>query len=200
MAVMIARTTATMTYVRTVACPPPPCVSAWAPWLPSPAAACVSAMSALLRDEVDDGEDRHPDDVDEVPVQARDLDLGVVARVEPAPLELPPEAREPDHAAADVGAVEPGEGEEGRAEEIGGQGEPVVERERGELVHLVPHEVRAQERGGEQPAARPREVALLQSGEGQHHGERRGEEHRRALRGEGDVEHVVRAAGCSPPR
>src|SRR5215475_1359982 len=108
-------------------------------------------MSALLRDEVDDGEDGDPDDVDEVPVEAGDLDLGVVARVEPAALELPPEGHEPDHAAADVGAVEAGEGEEGRPEEIGAEGEPVVERECGELVDLVPHEVRAEERGGEEP-------------------------------------------------
>ena len=41
----------------------------------------VLIATSSCRDQVDDGEDHDPDDVDEVPVQADDLDdLGLVAR------------------------------------------------------------------------------------------------------------------------
>src|SRR4029450_2273642 len=72
-AVMIASAIATLMYVRTVACPPPSGVAA---------TACCSPMRRLPGDAPDDGEDGDPPDVGEVPVQARALDLGVVALVE----------------------------------------------------------------------------------------------------------------------
>src|SRR5690242_7652421 len=120
---------ATLMYVRTLACPPPSARDA--------AAGGESAMSRLLGDQVDDGEDRDPDDVHEVPVAAGDPPLGLGPAVGAAPPGERDQDQEPDHAPADVCAVEAGKHEEARAEEAGRQLEPVVERERSELVHLV---------------------------------------------------------------
>src|SRR5262245_19850658 len=149
--------------------------------------------SALLRDQVDDREDGDPDDVHEVPVESRDLDLGRVPGVEPAAKIQDEQAEEPDHPAAHVRAVKAGEHEEARAEQVGRQRQPIVHGESVELVDLVQDEVQAEERGREQPEPAPPAVVALDRGEGQDHRQRRQQQHRRALRGQRDVEHVVGA-------
>ena len=64
------------------------------------------ACSGELLDEVDERKDRDPDDVDEVPVQRRDVDEQRVLGSEPA-LDVDREQREqPEHAGRHVRAVE----------------------------------------------------------------------------------------------
>src|SRR5262249_34321077 len=148
MAVMMASAIATLMYVLIVACPCP----LW--WDASAAAAWGSAMWILLRDEVDDREDRNPDDVDEVPVQTRDLHFRVVAPVDLSAQRQHHDDGQPHHAERHVGPVEAGQHEERRPEQIRPEGEPFVQGERGELVDLVEHEVQPEERGGPEPERR----------------------------------------------
>src|SRR5579864_7164682 len=102
---------------------------------------------SLGRDEVDDGEDHDPDDVDEVPVQASDLHhLGLLLR-ELAPQRKVPEREQHHDAERDVHAMEPREHEEAGAEEVGLDREALAD-ERGELVHLAGDERGAEERRG----------------------------------------------------
>src|SRR5262245_14498547 len=141
-AVMIASATATLIYVRMLACPPP-----WS--APGVAAAACGSMSRLLRYQVDDGEDGDPHDVHEVPVQPGDFHLGVVAPVELAPHRQADDEQQPDDAAGDVGSVESRQHEERGAEQAGREREPIVHGEGVELVDLVEDEVQAHEGGGE---------------------------------------------------
>src|SRR5262245_62722048 len=97
------------------------------------------AAGALLREQVDEGEDGHPDDVDEVPVEAGDLQAHEVPRVEAPPQGAAEAGEEPDDADEDVRPVEAGEGEEGLPEDATGEGEPLL-GELGELVGLAGEE------------------------------------------------------------
>src|ERR1700716_1387687 len=118
----------------------------------------LMAVSLLrLGDQVHDGEDHDPDDVDEVPVEAGDLDLLGVALVESTLGGEAPEGDQPDDADRDVGAVEAGEDEERRAEQVGVEGEALAGK-LGELEDLAADEHRAEQRGGEQPDAEPSEL------------------------------------------
>src|SRR3954452_20866942 len=74
-----------------------------------------SLMFAASRDEVDDGEDHDPHDVDEVPVQTGDLDLLGMLHPDAVLHRHAPQRQQPDDPDRDVGPVEPGEDEEARA-------------------------------------------------------------------------------------
>src|SRR5215470_9715900 len=148
-------------------------------------------MPGLLRDQVDQGEDDDPDDVDEVPVEAADLDLERVPRVEPSPHRQPPHGQEPDDAARDVRAVEPGEHEEGGSEEIRLERQAQVHEVR-ELEDLEAHETRPEHGRHEQPDLAPLHVVALHGGQGQHHEQRGHEEHEGADRRQRDIQDLVR--------
>src|SRR5678809_476677 len=99
------------------------CAAPGAPWLsgvPCPLRGAVSlcAMVGSLFDEVDEREDRDPDDVDEVPVQRRDVDVDCVTGLEPALVVDRQQRAKPDHPDGDVRAVEAGEREERRPEQV----------------------------------------------------------------------------------
>src|SRR5687767_7854114 len=80
-----------------------------------------------LLNEVDEGEDHDPDDVDEVPVQRAEVNEQRVLRTKPA-LPVDEEQRhQPQHAGADVRAVEAREREERRPEEVGLDREALVD-------------------------------------------------------------------------
>src|SRR5438874_566608 len=83
--------------------------------LPCPSAgACepVSVMRRHLRsDQVQQGEQEDPHDVNEVPVQARQLQHAVVLRAEPVAQPHPEDDGEDHQAAEDVQGVEAGHGE-----------------------------------------------------------------------------------------
>src|SRR5262245_43836005 len=90
------------------------CPSAWvAEW-----AASLMTGSSLLLDQIDQGEDRDPHDVDEVPVEPGDLHVEAVSGRQLAHERHHVQAREPDHAHRHVRAVEAGEHEERRAEQV----------------------------------------------------------------------------------
>src|SRR6185295_18772309 len=94
----------------------------------------IESLPALL-DEVDEREDRDPDNVDEVPVERRDVDEKCVLRLQPA-LDVDREERQqPEHARGDVRAVEAREREERRAEQVGSDRQSLV-HERRELERL----------------------------------------------------------------
>src|SRR6266436_9162151 len=103
------RTRATFIYVATLACSP------------CPGSDVVIGASG---DQVDQREDRDPHDIDEVPVEARDLDLDRVGGGEPTAEREDREREQPDDAQRDVPAVEPGEDEEGRPEQVLLEGQP----------------------------------------------------------------------------
>src|SRR5690349_8907451 len=135
------------------ACAPP-----GAPWLsgvPCPLRGAVSlcAMIGSLLDEVDEGEDRDPDHVDEVPVERRDVDVDRVTWPEPALVVDRQQRAKPDHTGSDVGAVEPGEREERRPEQVGSNRQPFV-HERRELVGLKAEERRSENARHPQPQLR----------------------------------------------
>src|SRR6478735_8439264 len=82
--------------------------------------------------EIEQREDEDPDEIDEVPVQAGDLDdlvAALPAREEPAALlveiaapDLARDDQQEDHADRDMGAVEAGDHEETRSELLGAPG------------------------------------------------------------------------------
>src|SRR3954462_5119908 len=127
--------------------------------------ACVSIGSPLL-DEVDESEDHDPDDVDEVPIQRRDVDEQGVARREPAAIVDREERHQPQHSGGDVRAVESGEREERRAEKIAADGETFMD-EGSELERLEPEERRARDRGHPQPQLGVAEDSLATGALGQ---------------------------------
>ena len=115
----------------------------------------IVLMTALMvpasrRDQVDEGEDDDPHDVDEVPVQTDQLDdLGLVAG-DLAPRSDDHQRQQHDDADGDVDAVEAGERVEARAEQVRGEAEALVV-EGGELVDLAADERRAEQRRGDEP-------------------------------------------------
>src|SRR5262249_53071199 len=120
-------------------------------------------MSSLLWDEVDDGEDGDPDDIHEVPVESSNLHLRIVPAVESATKGEHHQDGEPEDPAGDVGAMESGENEERRSEQTGGELEALVEGERCELVHLIEHEMQAEEGRGAEPERRRLDAVLLKA-------------------------------------
>ena len=105
-----------------------------------------------------------------MPVEAGDLDLEGILDAQP-PTQVEHEQRQqPEYAEGDVAAVEAGEHEKRRAEEVGLQRQPFV-HERRELVRLEAEEDEAEQRGAAEPEPRLEPVAALHRGQGQHHQE-----------------------------
>src|SRR5688572_6479554 len=102
-------------------CPPCGCTSC------AECSECSGWVSVVIAcsggDQVDEGEDQDPHDVDEVPVEADDLDqFGLVGGCAAAGDHA--DDREQDHDPdRDVNAVEPGERVEARREQAGGEAE-----------------------------------------------------------------------------
>src|SRR3989338_9106131 len=161
-AVTTVRMTATLTYVPIVACSPCACGS-------------LIACPGSSRDQVEEREDRDPDDVHEVPVEPRDLDLDRVDGGEPPAQRQDPQRQEPDHADRDVAAVEAREHEERRAEEVLLEREALV-HERRELERLEAQEDQPEERGAEEPEPRLALVAPLDGRQREHHQQARHQE------------------------
>src|ERR1044071_8688905 len=127
---MSVRISATHLYSFHVGCS---CISPIA-WMSMSGLVCLNSLSIdalrALFDEVDEREDRDPDDVDEVPVERRDVDEERVLRLQPA-LDVDREERQqPEHAGSDVRTVEARECEERRSEEIGSDRQPFVHARR----------------------------------------------------------------------
>src|SRR4030095_7653609 len=105
---------------------------AWAPWAaewaaPAPCVSCASlpwgagslcAMSGSLLDEVDERENRDPDDIDEVPVERGNVDVDRVSGPEAALVVDRQQCSEPDHAGGHVRAVETRQREERWAAQV----------------------------------------------------------------------------------
>src|SRR5579863_8002682 len=92
-------------------------------------------IMSRLSDQVDEREDRDPDDIDEVPIQGHDVDVQGVLGAEPA-LEIDRQHREqPDDAGRHVRAVEAGQRKEGRSKQVRADAQPLMD-ERGELKRL----------------------------------------------------------------
>jgi hypothetical protein len=154
-------------------------------------------MSGSVLDEVDEREDRDPDDVDEVPIQRGDVDVDGVSGLEPALVVDREQRPEPDHASRHVCAVKAGECKERRPEQVRPNGKPFV-HERRELVGLEPQERRAKNTCRPQPelgrtehalAERVlRQVAILDRCQREHHRQRRHEQHERRRRRDRDVQ------------
>src|SRR5215216_1557387 len=109
--------------------------------------------------QVDGAEQAQPDHVDEVPVVGGHLDGVVVAGGE---LARPgPQQHDQDEAgpAGHVGAVEAGQGEEGRAEHAAGQRHALLD-EHAVLVRLPGQEGQPQDQGDGQPQQQPPLVVL----------------------------------------
>src|SRR4051812_7803736 len=108
---MAVRITPTTTYVFH----PGWCACACACSAGAPGVCCTSescAMASVLLDEVHEREDHDPDDVDEVPVQRREVDGERVAGLEPATVVDRQQGAEPEDAGGDVRTVEAREREE----------------------------------------------------------------------------------------
>src|SRR5215211_7936930 len=119
----------------------------------------LPGSSGRSSEQVDGAEQAQPDDVDEVPVVGGHLDGVVVAGGElpgAGPQEDDQDERGP---AGHVGAVEAGQGEEGRAEHPAGQGHALVD-EGPVLVRLPEKEHQAQEQADGQPQDQPALVVL----------------------------------------
>ena len=106
-----------------------------------------------------------------MPVEAGDLDLERVAHREPAAQIEKEQRGEPGHPDGDVAAVKAREREEGRAEQVRLEREPLVD-ELGELVGLEAEEDEAEEDRPGELEARLSPVAPLRGGEGQDHEQR----------------------------
>src|SRR5688572_18678155 len=154
--------------------------SSWVATAPSPGGAggspetSVSAIRMLLArvgDEVDDREDEDPHDVDEVPVEAGDLDLQVLLGRELAPQRDADQRQQPEDPDGHVHTVESGEEEEAAGRHAAREVQPFV-GEDGELVDLTADEQRAEEGRGQEPDPQAAVVTPLDGGQRQHHGQR----------------------------
>src|SRR5690242_12273444 len=96
--------------------------------------------------DVEDREERDPDDIDEVPVERSGFDRFVVVGGELAAHASDEDDGHEDDAAGDVRAVEPGEREEGGAED----GVARIEGELRVVVHLHGEEDAAQDDADEE--------------------------------------------------
>src|SRR4030095_12733400 len=94
--------------------------------------------------------------------------LTALAPGEPTAQSENPQGQEPEHANRDVGAVDPREHEEGGAEQVLPEGQPLM-REVRELVRLEAEKDEAEGRRPEEPPARLSAIAALDGGERQHH-------------------------------
>src|SRR6185369_13925364 len=83
-----------------------------------PGAGVCSAISSSLLQQIDQGEDRHPHHVDEVPVKTADLDVERALLRQLAAHRHDEQSPQPDHADRDVGAMESGQHVERAAEQI----------------------------------------------------------------------------------
>src|SRR5215208_3671969 len=101
MTVMTVRMSATHLYCFHVGCSWCSPIAVW-----SACDVCEVSCAIELLDEVDDGEDHDPDDVDEVPVQSRDIDDERVLGAESATHVDREERQQPQHAHGHVRAVE----------------------------------------------------------------------------------------------
>ncbi len=108
--------------------------------------------------------------------------------------------QQPDHTGRDVRAVESGEREEGRSEQIRPDREPFV-HERSELVRLAAEEAVSKQCGHEQPELGVAENLLAKSTlrlslvldrrKREHHRQRRHQQNERRCRRDGDVQDRV---------
>src|SRR5216683_4419545 len=80
-------------------------------------AAVLTCVSSRLQ-QIDEGENHDPHDVDEVPVEADDLDGLRAVGADIAPHRADVERQQHDDAHRYVGAVKAGEGVEARAEQV----------------------------------------------------------------------------------
>src|SRR3954454_1206404 len=212
---MTARTTATTTYCHGSGCAltspgsrlGAACAMRYArsPWgrsasWPLPCSiSCVSVSLTLasFRQQVDDGEDHDPDDVDEVPVQPGDLHpLGVALRDATLHRETP-QRDQPHDPDEHVGAVDAGEDEEARTEQVGVDVEALA-GELGELEDLAADERRPEERGGHDPHPEAPVVAPLHRSQREHHGEAAHQQYAGGHGGEGHVGDVPRRRAGLP--
>ena len=107
-------------------------------------------FGTVRTNQVDDTEDDDPYDVNEVPVQACDLDLEGIALVDLAIEGREEQRPEPEDPDGHVGAVEACHDQEGTTKKVRARREAFV-GEFGELVHLETDENTAQEGGGDKP-------------------------------------------------
>src|SRR3954463_8248978 len=128
MNVMMTSTPAILRYVPVVACD------------------CSLIRCASSLNEIYHGKDDDPHDVDEMPVQAGDLDGHGVCRAELAAQRLNPQRQQPDDADRHVRAVGSGENEKGGPEEIRRQAQPLV-HEVAEFPELPAQKNQSEERG-----------------------------------------------------
>ena len=100
-----------------------------------------------------------------------------------------------------MGAVEAGQGEEARAEQVGLERQPLV-HEVGELVHLHADEEDAADDGGAEPPEQRLPVAPLRAAQRQHHEQRAEQQQRGAQRDQRDLddrlEELARRRGPRP--
>src|SRR5215216_3466101 len=135
----------------------------------------LSWSRAPSSEQVDGAEQAQPDDVDEVPVVGGHLDGVVVAGGElprAGPQQHDQDERGP---AGHVGAVEPGQGVEGRAEHPAGQGRALADQGP-VLVRLPAQEGHAQQQADDQPQ---HQLALVVAADRPHpqlHGHARGDQ------------------------
>src|SRR3990172_10567 len=198
--VMIARKTKTRRYgFRT------PCTAL--PTSPRHVSVCVSIAISEASNQIHDREQEDPHDVNEVPIEADELDGLVVRLGEPVFLpRLVVEIEEAEHPARYVGAVEPrlhvergAERSELGADVIDPWREMLPEEERVVLEQLDRHERRAEDQGREEVDPEPGHAPVLDSLQGLDHREAARDEDERVDRGEGDVEGRVRG-GVRPER
>src|SRR5829696_715893 len=133
------------------------------------------ASSVRSSKQVDGAEQAQPDDVDEVPVVGGHLDGVVVAGGElprAGPQEHDQDERGP---AGHVGAVEAGQGVEGRPEHAAGQRHALAD-ERPVLVRLAGQEGQAQEQADGQPQHQPALVVAADRPHPELHGQARADQ------------------------
>src|SRR5262249_20196616 len=139
-----------------------------------------SFMSISAAHDVDEGEDDDPDRVDEVPVEADDLELLEVLAADALGEREDRHHGHEDEADGHVARVQADERVEGGAEEVGGDGEALVDDEVPPLDSGAAEEDGAEDESRDPPAGEAAPAAAPQSAQR--------ELHRRAAREEADAE------------
>ena len=149
------------------------------------------AVRPEVFNEVDRREDDDPDDVDEVPVEARDFDVEgahVAAELTREAVEIHHD--EPEYADGDVRTVRTGQDVERRPEDAILDGQAFVV-EVGELVDLAAQEDQAEEDHAQNIAAEGLDLALVHRGDRERHQERGHQQDERREGRQLDVEQVL---------
>ena len=132
-------------------------------------------MLSLTTDDVNNREDDNPNDVDEMPIHGKGVDVFRMLLLDPMKQSEKQNREKADEPDGDVERVESNKGVIGGTEEIGGDGESLVVDEVMPFATGSDKKDRAEDKSEEPPEAERVVIRLAKTGDGEMNGEAAGE-------------------------